>query len=274
MKWDDGRLRPCRIVGENKSASRTRSCTLAGIEFVSVDEYRHNLSFNELGLAFDVLAEVGAIQRANIAFWHALRSAAFEMNLTVDAGPHTASDSTINKWINKPDLYPLPVLWIFGVRRGPRLACHLPRVRMGGRSVAAPVHGNGGSQCSADRVPASNSAATCFQWYVGRGRRALVCPRAHLKATRSEPRHDRAASSRRRLRQDVLRRQHRLLLPARCVGLIGRSGPLVAVSHPCHGTGRKRRDSPALDGRSGSNPGSSEGLIDTRQDGPARIGRT
>ena len=119
MKWDDGRLRPCRIVGENKSASRTRSCTLAGIEFVSVDEYRHNLSFNELGLAFDVLAEVEAIQRANIAFWHALRSAAFEMNLTVDAGPHTASDSTINKWINKPDLYPCPCCGYLVFDEGP-----------------------------------------------------------------------------------------------------------------------------------------------------------
>jgi predicted Zn-dependent protease len=44
-----------------------------------VDDVEHYLQVNELGLAFDVLAEVGAQQRAKRAFWKCLERAADEM---------------------------------------------------------------------------------------------------------------------------------------------------------------------------------------------------
>ncbi|MEK7425862.1 MAG: CPCC family cysteine-rich protein [Actinomycetota bacterium] len=88
-------------------------------EFVGIDEYQHYLSVNELGLAFDVLVEVGASQRATSAFWQTLQSAAFEMKLMVDPGPHSASVSTINTWVKNPDLYPCPCCGYLVFDEGP-----------------------------------------------------------------------------------------------------------------------------------------------------------
>ncbi len=71
-------------------------------------DYRNYLEHNELGLAFDILVEVGEDQRARQAFWQRLQEAAIDMGLTVESVPHGQSVQTVAKWVAKPDRYPCP----------------------------------------------------------------------------------------------------------------------------------------------------------------------
>jgi rubrerythrin len=73
-----------------------------------VDDVEHYLQANELGLAFDVLAEVGAQQSAKGAFWKCLERAADEMKLEVGEVPHAESYANVEARLNRPDLYPCP----------------------------------------------------------------------------------------------------------------------------------------------------------------------
>jgi hypothetical protein len=72
-----------------------------------LDDYRDYLAHNELGLAFDVLTEVGAERKVPKRFWEVLREAGDEMCLTSD-GVHGKSLRTVQEFVVKEDLYPCP----------------------------------------------------------------------------------------------------------------------------------------------------------------------
>jgi hypothetical protein len=77
-------------------------------EAPGVDDYRNYLTHNELGLAFDVLVEVGSAEQARQRFWQIMQDAATEMNLTTDDSIHGHSVSTVQESVAKPDRYPCP----------------------------------------------------------------------------------------------------------------------------------------------------------------------
>ena len=66
------------------------------------------VAHNELGLAFDVLAEIGANQRALKDFWKQMEEAAAEMTIAAGDEVHGRTVSTVQEWIAKEDLYPCP----------------------------------------------------------------------------------------------------------------------------------------------------------------------
>jgi hypothetical protein len=71
-------------------------------------DYADYLGRNELGLAFDVLVEVGVEQHAERPFWRAIRSAASGMHLTKQDGVNARSMATIEEWLTRADRYPCP----------------------------------------------------------------------------------------------------------------------------------------------------------------------
>ncbi len=77
-------------------------------EAPGVDDYRSYLAHNELGLAFDVLVEVGSAEQAQQRFWQAMQDAATEMSLTPADSLHGHSVSTVQKSVAKPGRYPCP----------------------------------------------------------------------------------------------------------------------------------------------------------------------
>jgi hypothetical protein len=72
------------------------------------DDVLDYLGHNELGLAFEVLAEVGVAQRATKPFWLAMRAAALEMKLEPSDATHGSSARTVQEWSERPDRYPCP----------------------------------------------------------------------------------------------------------------------------------------------------------------------
>jgi hypothetical protein len=66
------------------------------------------VAHNELGLAFDVLAEIGANQRALKGFWQQMEEAVGEMKIAAGDEVHGRTVSTVQEWIAKEDLYPCP----------------------------------------------------------------------------------------------------------------------------------------------------------------------
>ena len=105
-----------RVADREREASWARTTTNleAAIQSLpqstgsGVDDVEHYLQANELGLAFDVLAEVGAEQRTKRAFWKYLKRAADEMKLEVGAVPHGESYADVEARLNRPDLCPCP----------------------------------------------------------------------------------------------------------------------------------------------------------------------
>lgn len=77
------------------------------------------LDHNELGLAFDVLVEVGAHQRAPRLFWETLKDASDEMKLTTEDRTHGKSVRGINASLAKEDRYPCPCCGFLTHDEGP-----------------------------------------------------------------------------------------------------------------------------------------------------------
>jgi hypothetical protein len=70
---------------------------------------REYLAHNELGLALDVLAQMGDADRAKSEFWATLDAACQEMNLTADlVTPHSGSVATVDRWLERANRYPCP----------------------------------------------------------------------------------------------------------------------------------------------------------------------
>jgi hypothetical protein len=67
-------------------------------------DYDDYLAHNELGLAFDVLVEIGWAEKAKQDFWISLASAGAEMDLH-DDDPHIR---TVQEAAARPDRYPCP----------------------------------------------------------------------------------------------------------------------------------------------------------------------
>jgi hypothetical protein len=66
--------------------------------------YDDYLAHNELGLAFDVLVQIGEAQNAQRSFWACLALAATEMDLRDDDPDHGSSVRTVKACAVIPDL--------------------------------------------------------------------------------------------------------------------------------------------------------------------------
>jgi hypothetical protein len=86
---------------------------LGGERVPGIDDYEDYLAHNELGLAFDVLVEVGASQKARRKFWQAVHEAAIEMKLAPDGAQHAAARRTVQEFLSKEDRYPCPCCGFF-----------------------------------------------------------------------------------------------------------------------------------------------------------------
>lgn len=82
-------------------------------------DFADYLAHNELGLAFEVLAQIGEAENARSTFWDALAAAAAEMNLSDTDPNHGASVRLVNVWMAKEDLYPCPCCGYLVFEEGP-----------------------------------------------------------------------------------------------------------------------------------------------------------
>lgn len=73
-----------------------------------IADYLDYAVHNELGLAFDVLVEVGASQHAAKPFWKAARGAAQAMALSATDATHSRSVETVRAWLERERVFPCP----------------------------------------------------------------------------------------------------------------------------------------------------------------------